>query len=230
MSLARKHFQRVTAAKAAASASPGEPIKANAYELQLIRLADAKRALKQVQSIERKAEVKRRVLPEFDPWIQGVLEAGRGGQDDVLMTCMVWQIDVGDFPAALQIAAHALQHKLTLPDQYKRDVATLVAEEIAEQSSAAIAAGKPADLASLDRAALLTAECDMPDEVRAKLHKAIGQAHQALSGIGGDGTLDKNAAQNALAHFKRALELHDRVGVKKEIERLERALKPAAET
>ena len=99
-----------------------------------------------------------------------------------------------------------------------------------EIALAAIAAGKPADLASLDRAALLTAECDMPDEVRAKLHKAIGQAHQAFSGIGGDGTLDKNAAQNALAHFKRALELHDRVGVKKEIERLERALKPAAET
>ena len=32
-------------------------------------------------------------------------------------------------------------------------------------------------------------------------------------------------ARNALAHFKRALELHDRVGVKKEIERLERLLK-----
>ena len=96
MSLARQHFQRVTAAQVAASASPGEPIKANAYELQLIRLADAKRALKQVQSIERKAEVKRRVLPEFGPWIQGVLEAGRGGQVDVLMTAMVWLIDVGD--------------------------------------------------------------------------------------------------------------------------------------
>ena len=230
MSLARKHFQRVTAAKAAAAAEPGQPVKANAYELQLIALADAKRALKQVQSVERKAEVKRRVLPQFMPWVQGVLEGGRGGQDDVLMTVLVWAIDVGDYNMALDIAAYALKHKLTLPDQYKRDVATLVAEEIAEQSSAAIAAGKPADLASLDRAALLTAECDMPDEVRAKLHKAIGQAYQAFSGIGGDGTLDKNAAQNALAHFKRALELHDRVGVKKEIERLERALKPAAET
>lgn len=230
MDLARQHFQRVTAAKAAASASPGEPIKANAYELQLIRLADAKRALKQVQSIERKAEVKRRVLPEFGPWIQGVLEAGRGGQDDVLMTAMVWLIDIGDFPAALEIAAYALQHKLTLPDQYKRDVATLVAEEIAEQSTSAIAAGKPADLESLDRALLLTSECDMPDEVRAKLHKALGQAFQAQSGIAGDGELDKLAAQNALAHFKRALELHDRAGVKKEIERLERALKPAPES
>ena len=230
MSLARQHFQRVTAAQAAASASPGEPIKANAYELQLIRLADAKRALKQVQSIERKAEVKRRVLPEFEPWIRGALEAGRGGQDDVLMTAMVWRIDVGDFPDALDIAAYALKHKLTLPDQYKRDVATLVAEEIAEQSTAAIAAGKTADLASLDRALLLTSECDMPDEVRAKLHKALGQAFQVQVDGGDTGIPDQLAAKEALAHFKRALELHDRAGVKKDIERLERVIKPAPAT
>ena len=225
MSLARQHFQRMTAASAAAATAPGAPVRANAYELQLIALADAKRALKQVQSVERKAEVKRRVLPQFAPWVQGVLDAGRGGQDDVLMTVMVWQIDVGDFAAALDIASYALQHKLTLPDPYKRDVATLVAEEIAEQSSAALAAGKPVDLDSLDRAALRTAEHDMPDEVRAKLHKALGSGHLERADLDGKAA-DKNAARAALEHFKRALELHGRVGVKKEIERLERALKP----
>ena len=224
MSIARQHFQRMTAAKAAADTAPGEPVKANAYELQLIALADAKRALKQVQSVERKVEVKRRVLPQFGPWVNGVLDAGRGGQDDVVMTAMVWLIDVGDFTAALDIAEYALQHKLTLPDPYRRDVATLVAEEIAEQSSTAIAAGKPVDLANLDRASLLTAEHDMPDEVRAKLHKALGLGHQAQVDLDGKEP-DKDAARNALAHFKRALELHDRVGVKKEIERLERLLK-----
>ncbi|WP_374248083.1 phage terminase small subunit [Thermomonas sp.] len=122
--------------------SSGGGIHANAYELQLIALADAKRALKQVQSVERKADVKRRVLPQFQDWIAGVLEAGKPGQDDVLMTCMVWQIDVGDFDAALKSAAHALAHGLTLPDQYKRDVATLVAEEIAEQSLTALVSGR----------------------------------------------------------------------------------------
>ena len=67
MSLARQHFQRKSAAAVAAATDPGQPINANAYELQLIGLANAKRALKQVQSVERKAEVKRRVLPEFMP-------------------------------------------------------------------------------------------------------------------------------------------------------------------
>lgn len=224
MSLARKHFQRMTAAAVAAATDPGEPVKANAYELQLIALADAKRALKQVQSVERKAEVKRRALPQFLPWVRGVLEAGRGGQDDVLMTVMVWAIDVGNFALGLDIAAYALPHKLTLPDQYKRDVATLVAEEIAEQCMAAIAADKAVDVDMLEHTAALTAEHDMPDEVRAKLHKALGLAHQLPPG--GNDQPDKAAAEKALAHFKRALQLHDRIGVKKEIERLQRVLKP----
>ena len=225
MTLARQSFLRKTAAVSAAATAPGEPTRANAYELQLIALADAKRALKQVQSVERKAEVKRRVLPQFGPWVAGVLEAGRGGQDDVVMTAMVWLIDVGDFPAALEIAAYALPHKLTLPDQYKRDVATLVAEEIAEQSLAALTAGKPVDLSSLQRAGELLAEHDMPGEVRAKLHKATGMALLGSCGLGSD-AFDPAAGREALQHLKRALALHDRSGVKKEIERLERALKP----
>jgi hypothetical protein len=224
MSLARRHFQRMSASTAAA-AEPQAPIHANAYELQLIALANARRALKQVQSMERKAEVKRRVLPEFLPWVQGVLAADRGGQDDVVMTVMVWAIDVGNIELALEIAAYALRHKLSLPDQYKRDVATLVAEEIAEHANTALAAGTPVNLDHLANADEITAHHDMPDEVRAKLHKARGLAHLALSGMAGEGALNKPEADMALAHLKRAVHLHDRVGVKKEIERLERALK-----
>ena len=36
MSLARQHFQRMTAAAVAAATDPGAPVNANAYELQLI--------------------------------------------------------------------------------------------------------------------------------------------------------------------------------------------------
>ena len=51
MSIARNHFHRMTAASVAAATEPGAPVHANAYELQLIALADAKRALKQVQTL-----------------------------------------------------------------------------------------------------------------------------------------------------------------------------------
>ena len=101
-----------------------------------------------------------------------------------------------------------------MPDQYKRDVATVLAEEIADQSLKALAAEQPANGVALLDVSELTEGEDMPDEVRAKLYKAIGYAWRAAG--------DLNAAKEALT---RALALHDRVGVKKDIERLETILK-----
>lgn len=225
MSLARRHFQRVTAAKASASAAEGQPIDANAYELMLAKLAEDRRRLKEVQSIERKIEIKRQILPDYAPWVQGALEGGRGGQDAVLMTVMVWRIDVGDFAGALDIAAYALRHGLVLPDQYQRDTATLVAEEIADRALADFAAGTGFEAEVLERAEALTREHDMPDEVRAKLHKALGLACMAAAGEPPFIASARAQADAAHSHLRRALQLHERVGVKKELERLARGLK-----
>jgi hypothetical protein len=179
----------------------------------LAQLAEHRRRLKQVQSIERKIEVKRSFLPEYAPWIDGVLSADRGDQDDILITAMVWRIDTGDLAGAVPLVDYALRHNLVLPDQYQRDVATLVAEESAELALRQLAAGDSPDLESLLRIDELTADRDMPDEVRAKLHKALGYA------------LRPSNANAALTHLTRAFTLHDKVGVKKDIERLEREIK-----
>ena len=42
--------------------------------------------------IERKIDAKRTMLPVYKPWIDGVLAADRGGQDDVLVTVMLWTL------------------------------------------------------------------------------------------------------------------------------------------
>lgn len=222
MTLARRHFQRVTAAEASASADPGAPVDATAYELVLVQLAEHKRRLKQVQSIERKIEIKRQLLPDYEPWIDGVLDGGRGGQDAVLMTVMVWRIDTGDYLGALKIAAYALKHDLAMPDQYQRGVATLVVEEICDQALARLSAGEDFSYIVLAGAEELTADQDMPDEVRAKLHKAIGLA--CVAAVEG-AQYPAAVADEALAHLRRALQLNDRCGVKKDIERLQRFIK-----
>lgn len=218
MTPARRHFLRMSAATAAAAAEPGTPVNATAYELTLAKLAEDRRRLKQVQSIERKIEVKRTLLPEYDPWVDGVIKSGRGAQDAVLMTVMVWRLDVGDFAGALEIAEYALKHDLAMPDQYKRDLPTVIAEEVAEKALAELAAGEAFPANVLDRTQAMTAERDMPDEVRAKLHKAAG-----LLAAGSAESLE--AAEAALEHLRRAVQLHERVGVKKEIERIERFIK-----
>ena len=210
---AQRHYQRVTAATEAAAVAAMDGVMADAtqYELQLVNLATHKRRLKKIQSIERKIEVKRELVGEYDAYIKGVIESDAGVQDDVLTTLMVWRIDTGDISGALEIAEYALDHGLKTPEQYNRDTATLVAEEIAE-----IALKDPAavSLDDLDAVELLTSGHDMPDEVRAKLHKALG-LRLVAAGRKSDG----------LSAFNRALQLHDRVGVKKDIERLERELR-----
>jgi hypothetical protein len=212
---AQRHFARVTSALAAATGEPGQSLAgASRYELMLAKLATDRRRLKEVQSIERKRLVKLEVLPEYADYVAGALEGGRGAQDDVLVTVMVWRIDVGDYAGALQIARYALDHGLTLPDQYERTLATGVAEEVAEAALVALKADKGIDVELLFQTADMTNKHDMPDVVRAKLCKAIGYSLEAYPSL-------------ALPHLRRALELHDKIGVKKDIERLEKALNAA---
>jgi len=229
MTLARRHFQRVTAAAASAAADPGDNIDASAYELQLMRLAGDKRRLKQVQSIERKVDIKRQLLPEYEPWVDGVLAAGRGGQDAVLMTVMLWRIDVGDFAGALPIARYALQHGLAMPDQYERSAPAIFVEETSDQALAAFAAAIPFEHEILLEVEELTRGHDMHDQVRAKIHKALGLSHLARSSAPELGGRRQQEAEAALEHLRRALQLNERVGVKKEIERLERTLRRGVE-
>jgi hypothetical protein len=214
---AQKHFLRVSAQQEAAAAQPEDTMEgATGYELMLAQLGEHKRRLHDLQSIERRIELKRELLPEYVDYIEGALAGGKGAQDDVLTTLLVWLLDVEDYPQAFAIAEYALKHGMTLPDQYKRQLACLVAEEVATAQLTLSAAEKPLDLPSLQRAMCLTAEHDMPDEVRAKLHKALGYALR-------DAEHPDNEA--ALGHLRRAIELHDKAGVKKDIERLETVLK-----
>lgn len=210
MTPAKRHKLRLLAQKGAQSAGEsGSMADATGYELMLAQLAAHRRQLKEIQSIERKIELKRLLLPEYLPYIEGVLEGKAGVQDDVLMTMMVWAVDTGDLALALRIGEYALANGLQTPDQYARDTATLLAELYAD----AALGGSPVDVDTLLGVCELTGAHDMPDEVRAKVHKAIGLGLEELS------------LENALEHLQRAVQLHERVGAKKDIERIERAIK-----
>ena len=217
---AQQHRQRIAAAMSqtvVADADHGAVAAGSAYALMLAKLAEDKRVLKNIQSIAQKIEVKRQRLPEYAAWIDGVLQADQPVQDDVFATVMVWRIDTGDIDGALVMATHMLTHDLKLPEHYQRDLATLVVEEIAERAGHADSGNVTAS--QLLQVGQLTDGRDMPDEVRAKLHKAIGLALR-----------DASPAQ-ALDHLQRALQLNARLGIKTEITKLQKQLalsKPVA--
>lgn len=217
-------------AKTEAANAHGQTV-GTAYELQLAQLHQHRLRLKDLHSVERKIEAKRAMLPEYDAYIDGVLQAQPGTQDDVVATTMVWHIDAGNFARGLELAEYALACGIKPPDQYNRNLPTIVQDEVAE----AILAGKLSGAAALQIAAKamnLTEQEDTPDQAKSKLFKAAGWA---LLGKTGNQDVDMKtrtlkACKEALPMLQRAMELDTRAGVKKDIERLERRLaKPKAE-
>ncbi|EAB7027812.1 terminase [Salmonella enterica subsp. enterica serovar Weltevreden] len=212
---AQRHMMRVSASQAAQREQA--PLRhATAYEQMLVKLADDRRTLKNIRSNERKTEKKRELLQFYAPWVAGVLTDGRGAQDDIVMTVMLWRLDAGDIAGALEIAPYALKYGLT--SDHRRTTPYMLVEEVALAALRLRDAGESVDLSWLQTTIDLTDGADVPDMVRARLHKVTGLT---LRDVG------MNA--EALAQFQRAMQLDRNAGVRKEIERLERALKPKAE-
>ncbi|EEX3304646.1 terminase endonuclease subunit [Escherichia coli] len=212
---AQRHAMRVSAIRA--SQRENAPLRhASAYEQMLVKLAADRRTLSEIRSKERKADKKRELLPLYLPWIAGVLESGTGAQDDILMTVMLWRLDAGDITGAIEIARYALRHGLSMPENHSRTAPYMLAEEVALAAlRARAAAGEPVDAAQLLEVIGMTEAADMPDEVRARLHKVTGLALR-----------DAGQLPEALEHLKRALQLDTNVGVRKDIETLGRELNP----
>lgn len=226
LTLAQRHQLRVrAAAEAAAQAdSHGDMQGATTYELQLAQLKQDQLHLSNFQSLETRAQLKLEKLESYQAYIDGVLQADTGVQDEVLTTLMVWHFDCQNFTGGLRIAEYALKHNLAMPDRFARTTATLVAEEVANAALTALKADEPFTLEVLAKANDLTAEQDMPDEVRAKLYFARGLALLPAE----DSPLAD--LQQAADYLAEAIRLHDRVGAKKDLERIERWIKKHAES
>lgn len=222
ISPARRHFLKASAtASAVASATPETN---DQYQLMQAALVEDRRRLHDIQSIERKIEAKKVFILQYEPYVDGVLESDAGTQDDVLMTMLVWHLDIGNVQRALTIANYALKHNLTPPDSYRRATASILVEESAEhylrgkikpeweggaiknRVDAGSFANEIALLLEIDQ---VTAVHDMHDQIRAKLYKAVGY----LQSLQGDYAI-------ATETLERALNLNKNIGVIKDIERL----------
>lgn len=214
---------------AEAAHAHGETV-GTAYELQRVQLHHHRVHLKGVQSVEKKIEAKRLMLPEYDAYVDGVLEAKPGTQDEVIATVMIWHIDAGNYARALQLAEYALASGIKPPDHYNRDLPTIVQDEVAEAILSGTLKGTEA-LRVAAKAMALTESTDTPDQAKSKLFKAAGWA---VLGKFASHDVDMKtrtikACKEALPLLQRAMELDARAGVKKDIERLERRLeKPSA--
>ena len=200
LSPARQHRLRVQAEQAARQG--GNVRHATGYDLMLMQLAEDRR-LKGIQSTVKKAQIKVELLPRYSAWVEGVLAADGTRQDDVVMFVMLWRIDAGDYAGALDAGRHALRHGWVMP----------IGNRNVQTGLAALLAGESFDAGLLLQTLELTDGQDMPDQSRARLHKAIGAV------------LTETSPASALNHINHALQLDPRCGVKKEKQQLERRLR-----
>lgn len=212
---AARHRQKALSQKEVTNIAAAGPN--HAYRMLQLKLREDKQALKSKQSIQAKIELKRDLVDHYDEWIDATLSAGKGDQDNLLTTMMLWHIDIGNFGRALDIAEYAMKHNLKMPDAHQRTLATVVAEEIADTAKKLATSNEIDDeqIAQVLRASTITADADMPDQVRAKLSRQVGELTEAVNPV------------FALDNYQNALKFDANSGVKGSIKRLEKQLKDA---
>lgn len=255
LSPAQRHRARILQEQVQQASPYGTELTGDAYGLMRVKLSQDKGRIGQVQSHERRAELKAKLLPEYFDWIETAITKGTGAQDQVLTTIMVWAFDAGVYELGLQIAEYVIRHRMPMADDYKRSPAAIVIDELSNaylkgqwaprelqvdadgtrqlaviDAAADPAAARAHAAALLIEADKLTESQDAPDQARAKLQKAIAYASLGKVQTAEDPDLtaiEPAALHEALSRLQRALELDSNAGVKKDIERIERAIAKA---
>ncbi|WAU72942.1 MULTISPECIES: phage terminase small subunit [unclassified Acinetobacter] len=177
-----------------------------------LRLQSYLDQLSNIRAVDKKVEFKKLWLPEFQGFIDASLAQSPAEQNTALMYLMAWAIDTDNFKLALQIGQHGILNGMVMPEKFKRTVAEVLAENVAEACIKDVELGVE-NASVLESITELVRGEDIVNEAHAKIYKAFGLA------------ISESRPAEALEAFKNALRLHDKSGVKKNIEQLERLLK-----
>lgn len=210
-SLARKHLKRFHSENRQTDAvKVSDDSSQSFYETLLFKLKLEKREIKNTQSFNSKRKLKAKYIAEYKDWATGVLASNGTKSDEIFMTILIWVIDTYDFVYAYELAKHAIKHDFDLPDEYKRNLATFIAEEVSNNALKLIENNEPVNAQILSYFIDLVKDKDMPDPVRAKLYKAFGYSTSCTA--------------TAIQYLKNALVLNPKSGVKNKINQLEKTL------
>lgn len=238
--LARHRASAIAIAAGALAASsvliapphPEDGEDAQTYKLLMTKLQEDNWRLKDIQSTEKKIEAKGQMFDFYQDYVDAVLDAGestgKAVQDEIVVTMMIWALDLTYWDRALVIAEHVFRFGLQLPQRFKRDAPTFVVEQIAETALPAAKLNEAFPVDVLQRVLVLAQPYDIVDIVQAKLRKALGYQLQRLAAQdseNGPAGMQKHALSAALEMYESAFRLSPKIGVTKEIEALKRQLK-----
>ncbi|GAA4649035.1 hypothetical protein GCM10023116_13090 [Kistimonas scapharcae] len=137
------------------------------------------------------------LLPVYLPVVQEYIDQGELYTNPVLVMVMIWLFDCGRVTEALAIAGVAVEQKQPMPEWYKRNLPTFVADTVFEWADGEAARGNPVEPYFSEVFQRLTDEqWPVPDVTRMRFHKLAGNL-----------TRDKGEHEQALEYFLMAQQL-----------------------
>lgn len=228
MSLALAHKRRVQAEGPAAAVRAGAEAVAYSAATALSSPANAKKHLKLMedalaQDLERVGAINSRelrqqlkrdeLLPKYLDYVQRYRDSGLSFPNSVVMQVLVWLFDTVQFEAGLDLANFAMEQGQLMPERFRRDVPTFVADAVFEWAEAEQKAGRSPEPYVSDLLPRVDGEWQLTEQIPAKYHKLLGIR-----------ALAAREWTKAISHFERATELYEAIGVGTRLEGARKAL------
>ena len=229
MSLALAHKRSTLAlGRAAVAAAAGAPVAyspvdalsspANARKHLMLQEAALDQDLERVSAINgmamRQALKRDELLPKYQDYVQRYCESGLNFPNRVLVQVMIWLFDTEEFEDGMELAHFAIGQGQQMPERFKRDIQTFVADAVCDWAYAEYKAKRSPEPYLSDLLSLVDGEWELTEQIPAKYHKLVGLRAMEAKDWG-----------QALLHFNRATELHPSIGVGVRVENCLRALK-----
>ena len=229
MSLALSHKRRIlsmgadavlAAAAAPSTYSPAEALNspANARKYTLLQEAALDQDLERLSAIKglagRQSLKRDELLPKYQEYVQRYCESGMNFSNRVLVQVMVWLFDTEQFEDGLELADFAMEQGQVMPERFKRDIQTFVADSVIEWAMVEYQANRSPEPYLSNLLPRVDGEWQLTEQIPAKYHKLIGIR-----------AMEANDWEIALQHFERATALYPKVGVDTRMENCRKALK-----
>lgn len=227
MSLALAHKRRVLA-EGPVAARAGAEVSVYTADTALSSPANGQKHLKLMeaslaQDLERIGAINSRevrqqlkrdeLLPKYLGYVQDYRNSGLNFPNAVVMQVLVWLFDTEQFEAGLELADFTMTQGQQLPERFKRDVPTFVADAVIDWAEAEYKAKRSPEPYLSNLLPLVDGEWQLFERIPARYHKQIGIL-----------ALDQREFAKAITHFERAETLFESIGVGTRLDGARKAL------
>jgi tetratricopeptide (TPR) repeat protein len=212
MSLALEHKRRtlehgpaaVSGAYTPATALSGPANAQKHLALMTSALAEDCARLSDLNSMESRQRLKRdELLPKYLDYVQRYRDSKLNHPNPVLMQVLVWLFDTEQFEQALELADFAMQQQQAMPERFRRDIPTFIADTMADWADTEYKAGRSPEPYLSQLLPRVDGEWQLFEKIPARYHKLLGLI-----------AFDLEQWAEAITHFERATELFPAIGVK----------------